>query len=790
MRRVLILFCCVLCLHAFAQEHTTKLTIPQIMQGERFVGYLPENIHWGEDSRHIYFSWNPDQDTLRHLFKVSIKEQQPTLLSLKEQKIMPSWGGVYSQDRSLKLYEKQGDIFLQDLKKGSIQQITHTIAREYNPVFSGDEQKIIYTQQSNLFAWDIQSGSIRQLTHFKKGKKSSQKTPEAYKQWLQEDQLTHFEVLAERKATQKLEEERREQLKAERPREIYIGNKSISDIKLSPKMRFVTYRLTTRAQHENTQVPDFVTESGFVQNISARHKVGAPQDTYEMGIYDIEKDTSFIVDTQQIPGIYDKPEFLKEYQQGDSAYDNQYKEAREIIFHGPFYAQNGKAVVIARSLDHKDRWILQLEPESGALKLLDRQHDEAWIGGPGIPSYIFWENNIGWINNEQIWFQSEETAYSHLYLLNVDSGEKRALTAGNYEITELMLSQDKKYFYFLSSKESPFLRHLYRMPVQGGEMQKLTSKEGNYEVQLSPDEKYWALRYSNANTPWELYLMQNKAGAEMQQLTHSTTKAFQEYSWRSPEIISFAARDGEEVPARLYRPEQPNGAGVIFVHGAGYLQNVHQWWSSYYREYMFHNMLTDLGYTVMDIDYRGSSGYGRDWRTAIYRHMSGKDLTDQIDGASYMVDSLGVEEDRLAIYGGSYGGFITIAALFKHPGVFQSGAALRSVTDWAHYNHGYTSNILNTPQEDSLAYMRSSPIYFAEGLQDRLLMLHGMVDDNVQYQDVVRLSQRLIELGKDNWDLAIFPMEPHSFKETSSWTDEYKRIFKLFEETIGEGQKK
>ena len=124
--------------------------------------------------------------------------------------------------------------------------------------------------------------------------------------------------------------------------------------------------------------------------------------------------------------------------------------------------------------------------------------------------------------------------------------------------------------------------------------------------------------------------------------------------------------------------------------------------------------------------------------------------------------------------------------MFTAPGTFKSGAALRSVTDWAHYNHGYTSDILNTPTEDSIAYRRSSPIYFANGLEGNLLMLHGMVDRNVQFQDVVRLSQRLIELGKENWELAVFPLEDHGFVEPVSWADEFRRIFKLFEQTLKE----
>ncbi len=313
------------------------------------------------------------------------------------------------------------------------------------------------------------------------------------------------------------------------------------------------------------------------------------------------------------------------------------------------------------------------------------------------------------------------------------------------------------------------------------------------QVTLSPDEKWMAILHSSSNKPWELYLRENPVYGRKPKNTVAeqvTGKAqsveFRSYPWRAPEVITFTARDGASVYARLYKPANPHPArpAVLFVHGAGYLQNAHHWWSSYYREYMFNNMLCDNGYYVMDIDYRGSAGYGRDWRTGIYRHMGGKDLTDHVDAAQYLVKEFGVDPSRIGIYGGSYGGFITLMGLFTEPGVFAAGAALRPVTDWAQYNHGYTSNILNEPFTDSLAYRRSSPLYFAEGLKDHLLICHGMVDVNVHYQDAVKLSQRLIELGKDNWELASYPMEDHAFTEPSSWTDEYKRIFLLFERVL------
>ncbi|HSL87232.1 MAG TPA: prolyl oligopeptidase family serine peptidase, partial [Bacteroidales bacterium] len=365
-------------------------------------------------------------------------------------------------------------------------------------------------------------------------------------------------------------------------------------------------------------------------------------------------------------------------------------------------------------------------------------------------------------------------------------GEKKALTAGPFEVFNPVISRDGKWWYFSSNEVHPGERHFYRMPLEGGVRTQITEMTGHHEVFLSPDERLLAIRYSYSNLPWELYFMENKPGGAVRKITNSLSDEFLAYPWRDPHVITFPASDGEDVYARVYHPDKSikNHAAVIFVHGAGYLQNAHKGWSRYSREYMFHNLLADLGYTVLDIDYRGSAGYGRNWRTGIYRHMGGKDLSDHVDGARFLVEHFDIDSSKIGLYGGSYGGFITLMALFKYPGVFASGAAMRAVTDWAHYNHSYTSNILNTPVTDPEAFRRSSPVYYAEGLQGHLLMTHGMVDDNVHFQDIVRLCQRLIELGKDDWELAIYPVERHAFTEPSSWIDQYKRILNLFESTL------
>jgi dipeptidyl aminopeptidase/acylaminoacyl peptidase len=377
-----------------------------------------------------------------------------------------------------------------------------------------------------------------------------------------------------------------------------------------------------------------------------------------------------------------------------------------------------------------------------------------------------------------------------LYTANIKTGAKKQLTNGQFEIQSATLSTDKKWFYVLANATHPGEKNWYRLSTKdGSKLEQITSMIGGYETSLSPDQKWIAYRYSYINKPWELYVQENKPGAKPIQITNKAiSQEFAAYPWREPQITTIKATDGALVYARVYNPNPTvkNGAAVIFVHGAGYLQNAHKWWSSYFREYMFHNLLADEGYTVIDIDYRGSAGYGRDWRTGIYRHMGGKDLDDHVDAAKWLVETQGIDPNRIGIYGGSYGGFITLMAMFTKPGVFKAGAGLRSVTDWAHYNHGYTSNILNEPANDSIAYRRSSPIYFAEGFtKGRLLICHGMVDTNVHFQDVVRLAQRLIELKKENWEMAVYPVEDHGFVTPSSWTDEYKRILKLFREELG-----
>ncbi len=789
-----------------ANAQLNPLTVEKIMRDPKWMGASPSNPQWTADGKYLLFNWNPEKavaDSIYYITPTATTPQKST--GAFRNKAVADNQVRYNTQRDQYVYAYEGDLYLASVKTGQHRRITKTVAQESNPQFSFNDHKIVYTRDQNAWAWDVQTGETTQLTNFTTGTatavpaptftgRGNQAPPAANRaavgnnkqeKWLQQEALENSLVLQRRKQHKDEADSMGKQFREKALRNIPLEGKFMSMLATSNNGRFISYRLTTTPAGKTAIVPSYVTESGFTEDLPARTKVGAALPVQELFVFDCEQDTVFAIKTDSIPGIRDLPEYLKDY---PTVYKEKSKNPplRPVNFINITWSPTSNyAVVEARAQDNKDRWFLLLDGETGNLSLLDRQHDEAWIGGPsanGLPVF-----NTGWVNDQIFWFQSEATGYSHLYTINITTKEKQTLTSGNYEVLKTELGPSKKYFYLTTNEVQPGEQHLYRLPVTGGKAERLTTLTGSNLATVSPDEKWIAILYSYSNKPWELYLQPNAPATAKTKPVQITMQAqseeFKSYNWRDPELITFTARDNAKVYARLMRPAQPHASkpAVIFVHGAGYLQNAHKWWSSYFREYMFHNLLVDNGYTVLDIDYRGSAGYGRDWRTGIYRYMGGKDLDDIEDGAHFLAQQYGINPKHIGVYGGSYGGFITLLALFKKPTIFEAGAALRPVTDWAHYNHGYTSNILNEPFSDSLAYHRSSPINFASGLQNHLLICHGMVDVNVHFQDVVRLTQRLIELGKDNWDLAVYPMEDHGFVEPESWTDEYKRIFRLFE---------
>jgi dipeptidyl aminopeptidase/acylaminoacyl peptidase len=794
------------------------LTVDAIMRGPGLVGYEPASPRWSGDSQRIYFEWKQATDPVLGAMQTWVVNRDGSglkKLSDDEARFAPPAFGNESKDHKLIVYARDGDIYIYDRNIDKGRQLTRTGDVESSPHFTRDRKRVWFTRSNNLYAISLDNGFIEELTDIRAAgatpapganggrngvaqgsprtatQNDEQQKGTESQEYLKKQDRELLEIIKQR-AQRREEDEARK--KRENPRKPFTlqARQTISSLALTPDERTVIATVAEPVQRaKNTIVPNFITESGYTEDIPGRAKVGDVTARTRMALIDVASgEVKWVDHGQRAPAspethtqhVETEADNTQPPKATDAASPSRTQNRdRDVTLSQPVWSEDGaKAVMIARAADNKDRWILALDAATGKTRVIATDHDDAWLDGPG-------STTLGWMPGDRdVYFQSERSGYSHLYTVPYEGGNARALTSGNWEVAYAGLSEDKTRFYLTTNEGDPSQVQFYSMPATGGERMKLTSLPGNHRATPSPDNRWLADIYSYTNKPPELYAMANEPRAEEKKLTSSPAAEFWTYPWLDAPLVHFRARDGVELPARLYKPAnvKRGGPAVIFVHGAGYLQNVHRWWSYYYREYMFHHMLMERGYIVLDVDYRGSAGYGRNWRTAIYRHMGGKDLEDQVDGARWLIAQHGVDPKRVGIYGGSYGGFITLMAMFTQPDVFAAGAALRPVVDWANYNNGYTSNILNVPQKDADAYRASSPIFFANGLKGALLICHGMVDTNVHFQDTVMLVQKLIELHKENWEVAIYPAEDHGFVQPASWADEYKRILKLFETNL------
>ena len=793
-----------------------------------WLGRQPEAPYWSSDSRDVYFLRKREGEDTRDLYRIDLGSRQTTLVPDTDRGSVDAPGGDWDRQRQRRAFIKAGDVFVRDLSAGgALTQITRTAASETSPLFTAGGD-VAFSRGGTWFVRDGNGGLLWQPFDVR-----AEEDPEQARArrdleagYLERQQPRLIEIVQLRRQREERQSEvtrKRQAADASRPAlPHYLGKEvEAAGSTLSPSLDHLVLRLRPKDRDEGLRdkMPNYVTASGMVELEDVRMKVGTAEGAAETLLLLQRGDPEAVsLDTSVLPGIADDPlaelrEAARERQEareaaakeegaGESGDDSQDdatetdssdQEAQEEeeakpkprpVRFGPvsFNRDGSRAVVQAYSLDNKDRWIAAIDLDVGELRPLHRISDPAWI------NYSF--RDLAWMpDDETIFFLSEETGHSHLTLMDTATAERVQVTAGDFVVRSPQVTADGSFLYFEANRTHPGVFEVFRASTAGaadGGIEQVTELGGLNSFRLSPDDGHLLIVHSSSTRPPELWRQEAAPDSEAVRVTDTASEDFLGIDWVEPQFVEVPSSHVERpIHARLYLPAGRTDDGprpaVVFVHGAGYLQNAHQGWSSYFREFMFHTLLARRGYVVLDMDYRASAGYGRDWRTAIYRQMGTPELEDLADGIDYLVAEHGIDRERIGVYGGSYGGFVTFMAMFRRPELFAAGAALRPVTDWAHYNHGYTSNILNTPELDPEAYERSSPIEFADGLEKPLLICTGMLDDNVLFQDSVRLVQRLIELGKENWELAVYPAEAHGFVEPSSWLDEYRRVLKLFE---------
>ncbi len=768
-------FC--LCLSTHAQT----LTVREIMAEPSIAGMRVSGEKLSPDGSKVVYLWNAEGKPRLDLYLVSTgggeaqKILSPGELPVpyrtpeKENKLDY---GIETRDDFVKARENQlgnfewspdskqllfnygGDIYLMPIETRKPQRLTITQTPEFGARFL-DNNRIMYSQSGHVFVMYLSQPLIIQLTR--------ESNPLAFK--------------------------------------------SVGGVTPSKDGRLIAYTVSDSSKHRSLVVPNYLPDLA-VANTTRR---GWTDQTLFVTAADGSRDTPFEI---KLP----KPEGVSNFRRMVWAADN-----RSLIVDRVDKDTKRRQLFYVYNAGSKDEKIITLTDET----------DDKWQA----PLSSIFEPNPK--NPAQLFFGSERDGYNHLYLATFEA-ETRAvasvpnpnarvaegspgytanvkieqLTKGIWQVEWAKWEPVGEYIVYLSTKEGTSGRQFAAIAPKPVEESNWTF---NYRdlpdpkrypgMKTNPQfEEYRLLfGYSEWNKPEELYwtTMLGRGGlitdegygaGTSQQLTQTMPDRFRQMKFSEPAFLSIPTRDGKKIPAKIYLPPGHNPRSktkypmVIFVHGAGYLQNVINGWNNYYREFMFNDMLAKKGYVVLDIDYRGSAGYGRNWRTDVYDFLGGKDYDDHIDSIDHMVANYGVDQKRIGTYGGSYGGFMAGMLAMRAPERIAAAAALRPVFDWKNYyaaNPGYTAQRLGFPDKNPEAYKRSSPISYADKLERPLLILHGMSDDNVHVQDSVQLMEKLIRLGKTQYfEVMLYPSENHGFVRPESWTDEYERILGFFEKHL------
>ena len=709
----------------------TAMTMKQAMAHPDWLGRQPEQAFWDASSQQIHYQRKQAQSELRDWWVAPIQgdaKAQPLALSGWDD--IGAIDQVFSADKQTVAWLFEGNVFVKQLKSGVVNQLTRDLEQRADLQFLTGN-RLSWRIGQNFYAVDLLSG--RQSLLASLVTEDAPTAPAVADNYLAKEQqsLIAYVALQHTNASDEFQQQAalQQNNSALAVKPVYFDeNLQINATSLSPDGRYLIVVVSEKSTWRNDTdiMPNYISASGNVQAKPVRRRVHDQKPEPEsFFLIDVATSSKVELLIKDLPG-FDEDVLADVKAENAKALGKTYqsvKKPRDVVLLNAWswgqtsiqWNRKGSQVaMMLRSWDNKDRWLVSVDLAAGRFVPQHRLHDKAWI------NHEF--NEFGWLHQQDtLYFLSEESGYSQLYLKPL-KGKVKALTSGQFEISKPVLTADDQSIYYRANPKHPGIYNIFKVDVSDSSITALTDFTGNLTFTLSPDERQLLVRYSHSLLPEELYVMPTQANASLKRLTYTVSPELQQMALQAPQVIAVPSSHGKQpVYAKLYLPKDyqqgEKRRAVIFNHGAGYLQNSDLGWSNYFREFFFHNLLVQKGYVVMDMDYRASKGYGRDWRTAIYRQMGTPEIEDLQDGVKWLVENAHVDPARIGTYGGSYGGFMTFMALFKEPDLFKSGAALRPVGDWAYYNFGYTSNILNTPEVDPIAYRRSSPIYFTQGLK-------------------------------------------------------------------------
>jgi dipeptidyl-peptidase-4 len=423
-------------------------------------------------------------------------------------------------------------------------------------------------------------------------------------------------------------------------------------------------------------------------------------------------------------------------------------------------------------LQNRSRFVLT-DIHTGQSRILFEENDRGWLD--------FYDDLYLFKGTERLLMRSAQDGWTHLYLYDLDTGSRRQLTKGKWEVSKIdCVDETTETIYFTGTAKGADERHLFRIGTDGTGMQAMTTLPGNHAIDFSSDSACFIDTYSSYLQPPAIRVCR-RDGETKTQLSPEDMELSESLGLTAPEKLVIKGGGGKSLFASMLKPPEMNPEKkypvLIYVYGGPDSQVVLNYWRG--TIFLWEQMMARNGYIIFKVDGRGTGGKGKDFSQTVYRRLGEMELEDQLAGVAYLKSLPYVDPERIGIWGWSFGGYMTCSALLNAPDVFKAGVAVAPVTDWRFYDTIYTERYMLLPETNPEGYKETSLLDKSANLKARLLLVHGLSDDNVHFQNSARLINALISAQKQ-FQLMVYPGRDHSISDTAARKHLFTMITQFF----------
>lgn len=440
------------------------------------------------------------------------------------------------------------------------------------------------------------------------------------------------------------------------------------------------------------------------------------------------------------------------------------------------FTQDPNKLAIMTLNRHQNRFDLYFaDPRSTVAKLILRDESDTYIQESVFDNILFYPENFS--------FVSEKSGYSHLYWYSIGGNLLKQVTAGNYEVQQFYgYAPEEGSFYFSSNEESPMRSAIYKVDRKGKKT-KLSSQVGTNSAQFSTNMKYYMNRYTSLNTPTVITLNDNMGKTLTTLVDNAALKqTLSGYAMPQKEFFTFQTSEGITLNGWMMKPADFSAnkkyPALMFQYSGPGSQQVVDRFGVSWETYM-----ASQGYIVVCVDGRGTGGRGAEFTKCTYLNLGVKEAKDQVETALYIGSQPYVDKSRIGIWGWSFGGYMTIMSMSEGRPVFKAGAAVAAVTDWNYYDTVYGERFMRTPKENAEGYKATSCFTRADKLHGHLLLVHGMADDNVHFQNCAEYAEHLVQIGKQ-FDMQVYTNRDHGIYGGNTRLHLYTRLTNFFKQNL------